>query len=161
MHVKKAIYAGTFDPLTKGHIDLIQRSLKIFDKLIIGVAFATPKVPLFTFDERVEILNDVLKDYDNIEIIGFEGLLVDFARKTNVNTLIRGLRAVSDFEYEFQMALMNRNLNKDVETFYLMPNEKYIYLSSSLIKHVIKLGGDVSKLLPETIINKVKNKLKL
>ena len=139
-----AVYPGTFDPLTRGHEDLVRRGAKIFDKLVVGVADSPNKKPFFSMDERVQIAREVLSHYPNVEVKGFRGLLKDFVRDNNANVIIRGLRAVSDFEYEFQMALMNRKLNENIETLFMMPRASYSFLSSHLVKEIAGLGGDVS-----------------
>ncbi len=155
--MKIAIYPGSFDPLTNGHLDLLSRALQIFDKVIIAVTAVEHKKPLFTIRERIEILKKVTSVYKNVEAESFDGLLVDYARKKGARAVIRGLRAVSDFEYEFQMALMNRHLSHHayrgdkIEMVYLMPDEKYTYLSSSLVKEIVKLGGSVKNFVPELI----------
>jgi pantetheine-phosphate adenylyltransferase len=141
-----AIYPGTFDPITNGHADLVERGARMFSKFIVGVAGNTSatKRPLFSLEERVELAREVLSDVKGIEVYGFRSLLVDFARDTGARVIVRGLRAVSDFEYEFQLASMNRRLRSDVETIFLTPAEQYAFLSSSLAKEVARLGGDVS-----------------
>ncbi len=140
-----AVYPGTFDPLTRGHEDLVRRGAKIFDKLIVGVADSPNKKPFFTMDERVTIAREVLSHYPNVEVNGFRGLLKDFVRENNANVIIRGLRAVSDFEYEFQMAGMNRYLLPDVETMFLTPSDQYQFISGTIVREIASLGGDVSK----------------
>jgi pantetheine-phosphate adenylyltransferase len=140
-----AMYPGTFDPITLGHEDLVRRAARLYDKVVVAVA-ANPgsKAPMFTFGERVELASAALTDIKNVEVTGYEGLTVDFARQNNLAVIIRGLRAVSDFEYEFQLANMNRHLTEDVETVFLTPTEKYTFISSSLVREVASLGGDVS-----------------
>ena len=157
---KIAIYPGSFDPLTNGHIDIIKRASMLFDKLIIAVASNSTKNSLFTIDNRVQIINESLWDNDSVRVDSFEGLLSDYARKNNIFTIIRGLRTLSDFEYEFQMAIMNRSLNSSIETIFLMTDEKYSHISSSFIKEIYKLNGDVSRFVPSPVIyqlNKIKN----
>ncbi|MBM4168887.1 MAG: pantetheine-phosphate adenylyltransferase [Ignavibacteria bacterium] len=149
--MKVALYPGTFDPITNGHLDIVERALKMFDRVIITVARNTSKAPLFTADERLSLIRDALNHNDRVEVEFFDGLLVDFARKRNVSAIVRGLRAVSDFEYEFQMALMNRKLDEAVETVFLMPNEKYTYLNSSIIREIARFGGDVSDFVPPAV----------
>ena len=139
-----AIYPGTFDPITNGHTDLAQRACQLFEKVIIGIASNTKKQPLFTLEDRVDMVQQVLCDLPNIEVVGFEGLLVDFAHEQNAKVILRGLRAVSDFEYEFQLASMNRNLAPDVESVFLTPAEQHSFISSTLVKEIATLGGDVS-----------------
>ena len=142
---KTAIYPGTFDPITNGHIDLVQRAAKLFDTVIIAIASSSKKNPKFSLEERIELAEKVLVDCPNVTVKGFDVLLVDFAHQQNATVLIRGLRAVSDFEYEFQLASMNRSLAPDLESVFLMPADEYSFISSSLVKEVAALGGDVSK----------------
>ncbi|TKB47586.1 pantetheine-phosphate adenylyltransferase [Ferrimonas sediminicola] len=144
---KIAIYPGTFDPITNGHLDLIKRSAKLFDKVVVGIATSASKQPLFDLDKRVELAKAITADMDNVEIQGFTGLLVDFAKAQKADVLIRGLRAVADFEYEFQLAGMNRHLHPEMETIFLTPAQKYTFISSSLVKDVAFHGGDVSTFL--------------
>jgi len=151
--MKIAIYPGTFDPVTNGHLDIIERALKLFDKVIISVAWNTTKNPFFSEEERVSLLKQVTKRYKNVEVDSFQGLLVDYARQRKAIAVVRGLRAMTDFEYELQMALMNRKLDEKMETVFLMPNEKYTYLSSNMVREIARLGGNVSKLVPP-IVNK-------
>jgi pantetheine-phosphate adenylyltransferase len=146
-----AIYPGSFDPLTNGHVDIIQRGSKLFDRIIVSVLVNLDKRPLFTVNERVEIARGVFKALSNVEVDTFDGLLVDYARSRRANVIVRGLRAVSDFEYEMQMALMNRRLNAEVETVFMMPAEPYTYVSSRLVKEVVALGGSVTGLVPSTV----------
>ena len=141
-----AMYPGTFDPITLGHEDLVRRASRLFDKVVVAIAAHTgEKAPMFTFDERVELATATLGDIKNVEVTGYDGLTVDFARKHDLAAIIRGLRAVSDFEYEFQLANMNRHLTEEVETVFLTPTEKYTFISSSLVREVASLGGDVSE----------------
>lgn len=156
---KPVIYPGSFDPVTFGHIDLIKRAKRISDKIIVAVAKNTQKVPLFTTAERVEMLENTTRNIPGITIEVFDGLIIEFARKKNANVLIRGLRMVSDFEYEFQMALTNRRLNERVETVFLMPSEGYSFLSSALIKEAAQLGADVSSFVPKFVEKKLKEKI--
>lgn len=149
--MRAAIYAGTFDPITLGHLDVVQRAAKIVDRLILAVAVSSRKQPLFTLEERMALARDSLEGIANVEVDSFDGLLVDYARSRNVQLLIRGLRAFSDFEFEFQMALTNRKLAPDVETLFLMPNEDYSYVSSSTVREVAQYGGDVSRFVPEPV----------
>ncbi|WP_066803330.1 pantetheine-phosphate adenylyltransferase [Moraxella oblonga] len=158
MTIKKALYPGTFDPITNGHIDLVNRSLKIFDEVVIAVAYAHHKKPLFAFDERVALVQDIFKDNERVSVVGFEGLLVDFAKTTQATAVIRGLRAVSDFEYEFGLANMNRSLDEDFEAVFLTPSAEYSFVSSTLVREVAKLGGDVSKFVPPTVLKAFKQK---
>ncbi|MCM8779766.1 MAG: pantetheine-phosphate adenylyltransferase [Candidatus Omnitrophica bacterium] len=157
---QKAIYPGTFDPVTYGHIDIIKRSLKIFDEVIIAVAHSPHKKPLFSVKERVDMLRKVVKDIEGVSIESFDGLVVDYARKKSINTIIRGLRMLSDFEYEFQMALTNRKLEPDVETIFLMASESQSYTSSRLLKEAAALGADLSAFVPPFVENALKQKFK-
>jgi len=140
-----AIYPGTFDPITRGHEDLVRRASSIFTKLIVGVADSKNKRPIFTLEERIEIAKEVLSHYPNVEIAGFSGLLKDFAREHSARVIVRGLRAVSDFEYDFQMAGMNRYLLPDVETLFLTPSDQYQFISGTFVREIALMGGDVSK----------------
>jgi pantetheine-phosphate adenylyltransferase len=153
-----AIYPGSFDPITNGHIDILERAVKLFDKIVITVAVNVGKYPLFTAEERIEIVSEVTKNLPGVEVDRFDGLIVDYARKVNAIALIRGLRAISDFEYEFQMALMNRRLANELTTVFLMPNEKYTYLNSSIVREVASFGGDVSSFVPKYVEEKLKEK---
>ncbi|MCE2746735.1 MAG: pantetheine-phosphate adenylyltransferase [Burkholderiales bacterium] len=156
-----AVYPGTFDPLTRGHEDLVRRGAKIFDKLVVGVADSPNKKPFFTMDERVRIAREVLSHYPNVEVKGFKGLLKDFVRENNANVIIRGLRAVSDFEYEFQMAGMNRYLLPDVETMFLTPSDQYQFISGTIVREIASLGGDVSKFVFPSVEHWLNQKLGL
>ncbi|AKM30997.1 pantetheine-phosphate adenylyltransferase [Pandoraea faecigallinarum] len=140
-----AIYPGTFDPLTRGHEDLVRRAAGIFDKLVVGVADSRNKKPFFTLEERIDIAREVLGHYPNVSVEGFSGLLKDFVRKHQARVIVRGLRAVSDFEYEFQMAGMNRYLLPDVETMFMTPSDQYQFISGTIVREIAQLGGDVSK----------------
>ena len=153
-----AIFPGSFDPLTNGHVDIILRSAHLFERIAVSVLVNAEKKPLFTAEERVTIIRDVFKEYPNIEVDLFDGLLVDYARRRRASAIVRGLRAVSDFEYEFQMALMNRHLEPTLETVFMMPAEQYTYLSSRLIKEVFSLGGDVRGLVPNAVEQWMKRK---
>lgn len=149
---KKALYPGTFDPITNGHIDLVKRALKIFDEVVIAVAFAHHKKPLFSFDERVALVKEIFADDERVSVVGFDGLLVDFAKAQNAVAVIRGLRAVSDFEYEFGLANMNRSLDENFEAVFLTPSQEYSFVSSTLVREVAKLDGDVSKFVPPCVL---------
>ncbi|MBA3269027.1 MAG: pantetheine-phosphate adenylyltransferase [Acidobacteria bacterium] len=153
-----AVFPGSFDPLTNGHVDIIERGCYIFDRVIVAVLINEAKTPLFTIKERVEIIREVFTGTPNVEVDTFDGLLVDYGRRKGADAIIRGLRAMSDFEYEFQMALMNRRLNHDIETVFLMPAEQYTYTSSRLIKEVFMLGGEVSGLVPDVVEDRLRNK---
>jgi len=146
-----AIYPGSFDPITFGHLDVMERAAKLFDRLLIAVAHNEEKRPLFTAQQRMELIRQSIGAHDNVAIVSFDGLLVDFARKSGANAVVRGLRAVTDFEYEFQMALMNKTLSPELETVFLTSREAYTYLSSRVIKEVARLGGDVHKFVPAPV----------
>lgn len=154
-----AIYPGSFDPVTYGHIDIIERSANFFDKLIVAVLSNPRKTPLFTAEERIEMIRESVKHIPNVEVESFNGLLVDFARFKKARIIIKGLRAVSDFEYELQMALMNKKLDKDIETFFMMTSAKYSYLSSSVVKEVASFGGCIRGLVPSIVEERLKGKL--
>ncbi len=156
--MRRALYPGTFDPVTNGHLDLIKRALRLFDGVVVAVGTGRDKSTMFSVDERVEFLRDAVKDLGNVEVVPFDGLLVDTVNETGAVAIIRGLRQVSDFEYEFQMALMNRRLARDVETVFLMPSLSYIYLDSTVMKEVALLGGDVDGLAPEAVIRALSEK---
>jgi pantetheine-phosphate adenylyltransferase len=153
-----AVYPGTFDPLTNGHMDIIQRGSRLFDQIVVAVLVNAEKTPLFSVDERVAIIRDVFADRPNVQVDTFEGLLVEYAQRKHATAIVRGLRAVSDFEYEFQMALMNRRLAPDIETVFMMPAEQYTYISSRLIKEVFMLGGPVSGLVPPLVEDRLRAK---
>ncbi|HEY2567979.1 MAG TPA: pantetheine-phosphate adenylyltransferase [Candidatus Udaeobacter sp.] len=154
----RAIYPGSFDPVTNGHLDVIERARKLFDEVIVAVADNDEKQPLFSLKDRLNLLGETAGKIDNVRIAEFKGLLVDFAREADAGAVIRGLRAVSDFEFEFQMALMNRKLNGAVETIFLMPKEEYTYLSSRIVKEIARLGGDVSRFVPACVVKALKTK---
>lgn len=156
---QKAIYPGTFDPVTYGHIDLIKRAREIFPEVIVAVAHNPYKKPVFNVSERISMLKDATKGMAGIKIVEFSGLVVDYARKHKVKVLIRGLRMLSDFEYEFQMALTNRKLSSDIETIFLMPHESYSYLSSRLLKEAASLGADLSSFVPDFVEKALKDKI--
>jgi len=158
-----AIYPGTFDPITNGHSDLVQRASRIFDRVVLAVATGgqnAGKHPFFNSSERVSLAEDVLADMANVEVLPFDGLLVDFVAKQNAQVILRGLRAVSDFEYEFQLASMNRNLNEKIETLFLTPAEQYSYISSSLVREIAVLGGDVSPFVHEKVAAALNNRIR-
>ena len=158
--IRRAIYPGSFDPVTNGHLDVIDRARKLFDKVIVAVAHNDQKQPLFTLDERLAFLRGTISKLDNVEIAPLDGLLVNFAVAREAIAVIRGLRAVSDFEFEFQMALMNRKLEATVETIFLMPKEEYTYLSSRIVKEIARLGGDVTEFVPAAVAEALGHKLK-
>lgn len=153
------VYPGSFDPVTKGHLDIIERASKIFEKVIVVASINTSKSPLFTLEERMDLLKESCKHIKNVEIDSFDGLLINYMKKINSNVIVKGLRAVSDFEYEFQMALMNRTLEPDIETLFMMTTDKYSYLSSSLVKEVVSFGGKVTGLVPEIVENQLYKKI--
>ncbi len=156
--MKKVMYPGTFDPVTNGHIDIINRAKELFDAVVVTVAVNPGKTPLFSTEERLNLLRESLKDYTSIMVDSFDGLVVDHAHEVGAIGIIRGLRAVSDFEYEFQMALMNRKLAGDISTIFLMPHEKYTYLNSSIVKNLAGLNSDVSDFVPEIVKEALKKK---
>ena len=157
--MRRAIYPGSFDPVTNGHLDVIERARKLFDEVIVAVAYNEQKQPLFSLEERLELLRATIGDTDSVKFAPMPGLLVDFAVDKHATAVVRGLRAVSDFEFEFQMALMNRKLEARVETIFLMPKEEYTYLSSRIVKEIARLGGDVSKFLPAPVADALRRKL--
>lgn len=156
--MRKVLYPGTFDPVTNGHIDIIQRARELFDGVVVTVAINPGKTPLFTIDERIDMLRKSLAGLDNITVDSFDGLVVDHAHEVGAVGMIRGLRALSDFEYEFQMALMNRKLAGDLTTIFLMPHEKYTYLNSSIIRNLASLNSDISEFVPPVVVEKLKQK---
>jgi pantetheine-phosphate adenylyltransferase len=153
-----AIYPGSFDPLTNGHVDIIRRGARLFDRIVVAVLINLDKAPLFTVPERVEIAREAFSGHANVEVDTFDGLLVDYARRRHAGVIVKGLRAVSDFEFEMQMALMNRKLNPEVETVFMMPTEPYTYVSSRLVKEVVALGGSVHGLVPESVEKRLRDK---
>ena len=158
---KIAIYPGTFDPITFGHIDVIDRASQLFDSVIVSVAGSSSKKTMFTAEERIAMIKDSIKKFKNVKVSSFNGLLVKYAKSQNAGIIIRGLRAVSDFEYEFQMALTNRKIAESITTVFLMPNEKYTYLNSTLVREIAAFGGDVSPFVPKYVLGKLKEKLKI
>ena len=158
--MKTAIYPGTFDPITHGHIDVIKRSARLWDKLIVAVAYHTSKTPVFSLEERVEMTKAVSKDFKNVEVVSFEGMLVDYVHSKNANVIIRGLRTFSDFEYEFQLALTNRRMAEDIETVFIMSSVENTFVSGSLLKQIASLGGDLQAFVPQCIADKLCGKLK-
>lgn len=156
-----AIYPGTFDPITNGHSDLVQRASRLFDKVIVAIAAGgTGKQPVFSLEERINLATEVLQELDNVRVSGFDKLLVDFMQEQNATVIIRGLRAVSDFEYEFQLASMNRHLAENIETVFMTPAEEYSYISSSLVREVARLGGDVSPFVHEKVVAALSKRLR-
>ncbi len=152
MKVQTALYAGTFDPITNGHSDLAARSARMFGRVILAIAENPDKRPLFSLDQRVALAREVLADLPNVEVIRFSGLLIDFAKEVDANVILRGLRAVSDFEYEFQLASMNRSLDRSIETVFLAPSIRYTFVSASLVKEVARFGGDVSEFVHPVVL---------
>jgi len=161
MQTVKAVYPGTFDPLTNGHLDLIERGSKIVSELVVAILRNSDKgAPLFTVAERLEMISEAIQRYPNVSVTTFDGLLVDFARAQGAKAVLRGIRAITDYEYEFPMAMMNRKLDPNLETLFMMPTEQYTYVSSRLIKGVFKLGGDVTELVPPLVMERMKAKAK-
>ncbi len=158
--MKRAIYPGTFDPVTNGHLDLVERGLMIFDELIIAVAPSPKKQPLFTIKERLLLIEESVREYQGVRVEAFDGLLIDYVKRRGGIGIIRGLRAVSDFEYEMQMALMNRRLAGDLETVFMMPSEEYSYLTSTIVKEVASFGGTITGLVPEVVEKALKDKFR-
>lgn len=159
---KTAVYPGSFDPITNGHLDLLERGLKIFDKIVIAIAANPGKNPVFTLQERIDLIKESIKGHPlerRVQVDAFHGLLVDYVKRVKANAILRGLRAISDFEYEFQMALMNRKLSTEIETLFLMTGMRYIYISSSIIKEVVMSGGCVAGLVPEPVEKKLIERL--
>ncbi|MFL2747766.1 MAG: pantetheine-phosphate adenylyltransferase [Gammaproteobacteria bacterium] len=155
---QRALYPGTFDPMTKGHVDLIERACQLFDEIVIAIAASEAKNPLFTLDERIQIAEKIFEGNDKVKVIGFSGLLVNLAKDNDAKILIRGLRVVADFEYEFQLANMNRAMMPELESVFLTPKEQYSYISSSLVKEICKMGGDVSKFVDPISLSELKRK---
>jgi len=156
--MRRAVYPGSFDPVTNGHLDVIERASRLYDEVLVAIAHNEAKEGLFSFAERVALLNEAVEHHPNVRVTQFDGLLVNFAREVQAQTIIRGLRAVSDFEYEFQMALMNRKLDGNVETMFLMPKEEYSYVSSRLVKEIARLGGDIDAFVPDCIARALRKK---
>jgi pantetheine-phosphate adenylyltransferase len=159
--MKRVIYPGTFDPVTNGHIDVIKRAIDLFDEVIVTVAKNPSKSSLFTVDERLIMLNECLKEFETVYVDSFDGLIVDHAKEVGAIGIIRGLRAISDFEYEFQMALMNRKLDEELRTIFLMPHEKYTYLNSTIIRNLSQFEGDVSDFVPPIVVKMLQEKNKI
>jgi len=156
----KVVYPGTFDPFTRGHEDLVRRAVRLFDAVVVAVADSATKKPFFTTDERIAMAREVLRPFANVEVIGFSTLLMDFAVEQGAQAIVRGLRAVSDFEYEFQMAGMNRNLNPDVETLFLTPDEKYMFISATIVREIARFGGDVMKFVHPHVADCLRRKVR-
>ena len=155
-----AIYPGTFDPITVGHTDLVERAARLFDKVVVAVAKGTVKTPFFNLEERIQLASEALAGFANVEVCGFDSLLVEFMRECQASVIVRGLRAVSDFEYEFQLASMNRHLRSDIETVFLTPAEQYSYISSSLVREIAVLGGDISPFVPANVVAAIRNRMR-
>ena len=158
--MQRAVYPGTFDPMTMGHVDLVKRASKLFDSVIIAIASSDSKKPMFSLEERIEIGNKIFADDPKVEVVGFSGLLVNFAKDNDANILIRGLRVVADFEYEFQLANMNRAMSPDIESVFLTPKEEYSYISSSLVKEIATMGGDVKRFIDPVTLEALNQKIK-
>ena len=158
--MQRAVYPGTFDPMTMGHVDLVKRASKLFDSVIIAIASSDSKKPMFSLEERIEIGNKIFADDPKVEVVGFSGLLVNFAKDNDANILIRGLRVVADFEYEFQLANMNRAMSPDIESVFLTPKEEYSYISSSLVKEIATMGGDVARFVDPVTLEALNQKIK-
>ena len=158
--MQRAVYPGTFDPMTMGHVDLVKRASKLFDSVIIAIASSDSKKPMFSLEERIEIGNKIFADDPKVEVVGFSGLLVNFAKENDANILIRGLRVVADFEYEFQLANMNRAMSPDIESVFLTPKEEYSYISSSLVKEIATMGGDVKRFVDPVTLDALNQKIK-
>ncbi len=158
--MQRAVYPGTFDPMTMGHVDLVKRASKLFDSVIIAIASSDSKKPMFSLEERIEIGNKIFADDPKVEVVGFSGLLVNFAKENDANILIRGLRVVADFEYEFQLANMNRAMSPDIESVFLTPKEEYSYISSSLVKEIATMGGDVKRFVDPVTLEALNQKIK-
>lgn len=158
---KTAVYPGSFDPITNGHLDIIKRASKIFDKLYVSILTNSAKTSAFSLEERLDMIRRVTAEYDNVEVDSFSGLLVNYLNKKNATIVVRGLRAVSDFEYEFQMALTNHKLEKNIETLFMMTSAKYSYLSSSIVKEVARHGGNLEDLVPDCLVREIADKLKI
>ena len=158
--MQRAVYPGTFDPMTMGHVDLVRRASKLFDSVIIAIASSDSKKPMFSLEERIEIGDKIFADDPKVEVVGFSGLLVNFAKDNDANILIRGLRVVADFEYEFQLANMNRAMSPDIESVFLTPKEEYSYISSSLVKEIATMGGDVTRFVDPVTLEALNQKIK-
>lgn len=157
--MRTVVYPGTFDPITFGHKDLIERSIRIFDQMIVAIAASPKKTPFFSLEERVDLARQVLADYPNVKVMGFNSLLTEFMREQKANIILRGLRVVSDFDYEFQLTGMNRHMAPDIETIFLMPAENYTYISSSFVREIASLGGNVSQFVPSIVVEAFRKKM--
>ena len=157
---RKAVYPGTFDPITRGHVDLVRRAARLFDHVVLAVADSRAKRPLFTLSERVDIAREALKDLENVSVVGFSGLLMKFAQQQKARIVVRGVRALSDFEYEFQLAGMNRGMYPEVETVFMTPGEQYMFISGTLVREISVLGGDVRKFVSPYVARRLKAKIK-
>ena len=157
--MKRAVYPGTFDPMTRGHEDLVRRAAVLFEGVVVAVARSNSKNPIFSLDERVDIARNAVASYPNVKVVGFDCLLMEFLKQQNARVILRGLRAVSDFEYEFQMAGMNRKLYPDVETVFLTPAEEYMFISATMVREIARLGGDVSKFVQPSVLARLQDKL--
>ena len=155
----KVVYPGTFDPFTRGHEDLVRRASRLFDAVVVGIADSEAKRPFFSTDERIAMAREVLRPYPNVEVLGFSSLLMDFVHAQGARVILRGLRAVSDFEYEFQMAGMNRNLHPEIETLFLTPDEKYMFVSATIVREIARFGGDVSKFVHPLVAERLQRKV--
>ena len=158
--MNKAIYPGTFDPITRGHEDLVRRASTLFEEVVVAVAGDTTKIPFFSLEERISMAKTVLSDYANVKVIGFSGLLMSFVQRQNSRIILRGLRAVSDFEYEFQLAGMNRSLYPDVETVFLTPSEQYMFVSATIVREIARLGGEADKFVHPVVAEQLRRKMK-
>jgi len=158
MGIRKALYPGSFDPITNGHLDIIERATKLFDKVVVAVGDNPDKEPLFSLEERLEMIRESLGKREDVEIARYSGLTAQYASDIHATAIIRGLRAISDFEYEFQMALANREIRKNTETIFLMPGLPYVFLNSTMVKAIARMGGDVSKFVPSTVLERIKKK---
>ncbi len=156
---KTIVYPGTFDPITLGHVDLVERAARIFDRIIVAIAANTNKKPFFSLDERIELAKSALKKHKSVKVMGFEDLLIKFMREQKADIILRGMRVVSDFDYEFQLAGMNRHMAPDIESLFLMPAENYTYISSSFVREIALLDGDVSQFVPKVVVRALKKKL--
>ncbi|HSQ79754.1 MAG TPA: pantetheine-phosphate adenylyltransferase [Casimicrobiaceae bacterium] len=155
----KVVYPGTFDPFTRGHEDLVRRASRLFDAVVVGIADSEAKKPFFSTEERIAMTREVLRPYPNVEVLGFSALLMDFVHAQGARVILRGLRAVSDFEYEFQMAGMNRNLHPEIETLFLTPDEKYMFVSATIVREIARFGGDVSKFVHPLVAERLQRKI--